>query len=330
MKRALTIGMVLFALTVIAIGAYTRLTDAGLGCPDWPGCYGQVLVPTSAEEVSAAQALYPDAPVEAEKAWTEMIHRYVATTLGALVLLLSLLTWMDKKSSPGQKKFCAVLLALVIFQGMLGMWTVTMKLFPLVVMSHLIGGITTLSLLWILWHKLSTADTRVHRDSPKPWVLISIGFLAVQIMLGGWTSANYASMSCLYFPYCNEVFLPQFDWQAFDLFGAMSVANPSQYMSLEARQTIHMIHRMGAIVVTGIILYLSYRVWSFQAKTHIRSMRVSLTNGIMVLLLGLQVILGITNVVAVLPLSVAVAHNFVAVLLLMSLIRMYHVLPKRV
>lgn len=325
MLKKLTSFALILAFTVIVLGAYTRLTDAGLGCPDWPGCYGQVGVPVSEAELQRAQLLYPDAPVEAEKAWTEMVHRYFASTLGLVILLIGFLTF--KRQRPIREKALSLgLIGMVVFQGMLGMWTVTLKLFPLVVMAHLLGGLITLSLLWSLWHMQRTQHNAPKRTSPRPWVFASIALLFAQIMLGGWTSANYAALSCMQFPGCQEQFF-YFDWQAFNLIGALSAQVPSQYLSLEARQTIHMLHRIGAVVVSVALIALHVMLIRFNKQQKITSIKS--TNLMMMGLLLTQVALGITNVLALLPLSVAVAHNAVAILLMLVLIRLAFLIPKR-
>lgn len=334
MRHKITTITLVVAFTVIVLGAFTRLSDAGLGCPDWPGCYGQIGVPTTEAELQQAQTLYPNAPVEAGKAWTEMVHRYFASSLGLLILIIGFLSFKAPDARPKEKKLCFGLIAMVIFQGLLGMWTVTLKLFPLVVMGHLIGGIATLSLLWALWHvqkgtpHLFPQQMRMQtKSSPHSWIIFSIVLLLVQILLGGWTSANYAALSCLNFPECNEVFLPRFDLQAFDFIGALHAEVPSQYLSLEARQTVHMLHRIGALVVTLVLIGLHVMLIRFKKASGFN--HITRTNALMISLLLVQIALGVTNVLALLPLPVAVMHNAVAILLMLVLIRLAFITPRK-
>lgn len=328
MHQKLTLFTICLAFTVIILGGYTRLTDAGLGCPDWPGCYGQILAPTSQSEISNANSAYPDAPVDVPKAWTEMVHRYFASTLGLLIVALAIVTHFSKTAQSSERWLTRGLVALVLFQGLLGMWTVTLKLFPLVVMSHLLGGLLTLSLLWTLWHKQHPPKVNTHPASPRTLVGITIAALFFQIALGGWTSTNYAALSCPSFPFCTQTLLPQFDWQAFDLFGALAFENPLTYLSNEARQTIHMFHRFGALMLTLLILVCCGALLKYHARTsNIRRMP-KLVWGLATLLV-IQLGLGITNVVALLPLKVAMLHHGTAVVLLLLMLHIFFSLPKK-
>src|SRR5690606_4955338 len=198
-----------FALCVIVLGAYTRLKDAGLGCPDWPGCYGFLSVPSTAAQIAEAEARFPHAPFEAHKAWPEVVHRYVASGLGLLIILINVQAFRHRRE-PGQPlKLPLLLLALVILQGLFGMWTVTLNLWPQVVTAHLLGGFTTISLLWLLTLRL------FNRPWPQPYVPIQhwiklkplatfcLVLVICQIALGGWVSANYAALACPELPTCQ-------------------------------------------------------------------------------------------------------------------------------
>ena len=196
------------ALVVVVLGAFVRLSDAGLGCPDWPGCYGNIDVPKTEQEVQLANDAYPDRPVEAAKAWKEMIHRYFAGALGLLVLIMAILAIRNRHSEKQQVYVPVFLVGLIIFQALLGMWTVTIKLNPTIVMSHLMGGLATLSLLW--WVSLRQGRLFVQRQSDigdysglRRIALIGLLVVILQIMLGGWTSANYAALHCPDFPTCR-------------------------------------------------------------------------------------------------------------------------------
>ena len=205
---------ILLALCVIVFGAYVRLTDAGLGCPDWPGCYGFVTVPQTAEDYLSVEQNFPGEIVDEGKAWREMIHRYIASLLGFLILLMFLKDFSSYRNNTGSLKdlkFSAALLALVIFQGMLGMWTVTLKVHPLVVTGHLIGGLTTLSLLFFYYRNLENSDEKFI-SAPKA-MIAGLSILTLQIILGGWTSTNYAALGCPDLPLCyGEVWPSNMDF----------------------------------------------------------------------------------------------------------------------
>ncbi|MGB1010925.1 MAG: COX15/CtaA family protein [Thiolinea sp.] len=308
----------LLALVVIVLGAYTRLADAGLGCPDWPGCYGHLTVP---EDTSQSGF---DRPLEPAKAWAEMIHRYVAGTLGIVILIAFLFAVFKREVRERVGVIMPfLLLCTVVFQALLGMWTVTKLLSPVIVTAHLIGGFTTLSLLWIIW-------LRSRRDpaAKYPTVIVSggiklLGMLALlaviaQIVLGGWTSTNYAAIACgTSFPTCHGSLWPAADFaQGFSLGQQMQEGVDYEYGILEspARTAIHITHRAGAIVVLILVGLLSLSL--LMAK---RDAFGGLAKMMLLLLTG-QITLGILNVVMALPIGIATAHNLVAALLLLLLI----------
>ncbi|MGD9600212.1 MAG: heme A synthase [Gammaproteobacteria bacterium] len=308
------------AFIVIVKGAYVRLSDAGLGCPDWPGCYGQLVVPATAEEVGDVAHL--DArPLEPGKAWREMIHRYLASSLGTGILLLALLAWRQRARCSPVIPF--LLVPLVILQGLLGMWTVTWLLKPLVVVAHLLGGFTVLALLW--WHWLDTRDAPRARASSslRPFAAVALAVLAVQVFLGGWTSANYAALACTDFPRCHGAWWPQTDFEnAFVLWRGLGVNYEFGVLDTPARTAIHLAHRAGALCVTGVILGLVVAAWR---RADARGRRIAWC---ILALLAVQVLLGITNVLRGLPLPVAVMHNGTAALLLLGLVTLFrHVSP---
>jgi cytochrome c oxidase assembly protein subunit 15 len=200
------------ALCVVVLGAWVRLSDAGLGCPDWPGCYGHVDVPAGAGERAAAQAAYPERPLEPAKAWKEMVHRYAAGALGLLVAALAAVAVARRRRgvAPGLP---VALLALVIFQALLGMWTVTLLLKPIIVLAHLLGGLALLAgLTWLTLCHAPRVPNLVHPPWLRGWVLVCAGVLVLQIMLGGWTSTNYAALACPDFPTCQGEWWPETDF----------------------------------------------------------------------------------------------------------------------
>lgn len=305
----------LLALVVVVLGAYTRLSDAGLGCPDWPGCYGQIGVPDGEHEVAAANQAYPDRPVEAGKAWKEMIHRYAAGLLGLMVLFMFVRAWTVFAA---QRIFTSGLLVLVIFQALLGMWTVTLLVKPLVVTGHLIGGMATVSLLWLLVLQRSGLFYRTVdlSNATRKLPLVMLVVLILQILLGGWTSTNYAALACVGLPDCNGLWLPAMDFtNGFKPWHGLGIDYEGGILESPARVAIHFSHRIGAVVTMLIIGGSTALLWRSSSD---QLMRRSLT--LVGLVLVAQFCLGLANVWFYLPLPVAVAHNGVAALLLMSVV----------
>lgn len=305
---------VCLAFFVILLGAYTRLTDAGLGCPDWPGCYGKIVVPKNIDSNNYGATW----EFNSTKAWTEMVHRYLASTLGFLILIISFSTirknLKDKKLS--NLILPIILLATVIFQGLLGMWTVTLKLLPTVVMGHLIGGLTTLSLLILLLLKNFNLKNNI-KFAPTTKTVCSLALVMVfiQIILGGWTSSNYAAIPCLDFPSCNGQYLPAD--------GTLSAMNPfvsigpnyeGGILSNAMRVTIQLFHRWGALLTTLLLSAVILNIRQYRDSYYLKY-SVYLAS-----LLCLQITLGVINVKWALPLSIAVMHNGIACLLLISML----------
>lgn len=308
----------ILAFTVVILGAYTRLKGAGLGCPDWPGCYGQLSVPKTANAIALAQKLYPNQPVEATKAWPEMVHRYFAGTLVLLIVTLTILGVVKRKTMRQSYKVTWVLLGCIVFQALLGMWTVTLKLHPLVVMGHLLGGMTIASLLWWLTLRSGNLVTSANHtlNYLKPFLAVGIGIVAIQIFLGGWTSANYASIVCPDFPFCQNSLFPKFDFaQAFNFLRPIGLNYQGGVLDATARVTIQMCHRYGAFITFSYIILLGFYIL-FSGKTSV----LKNTAGMVLLILGTQVFLGILNIATSLYLPIAVTHNAVALLLLLSMI----------
>jgi len=309
---------------VVVLGAFTRLADAGLGCPDWPGCYGHLTWPKSAESVARAEALFPESPVEHDKTWPEMVHRYAAGLLGLAILGLTLALWRWSRQSPAQvypRWHATGLLALVVLQAAFGMWTVTLKLWPQVVTAHLLGGFTTFGLLWLLYLRLQNRPWSLSANSHRrlvalrPLIWLALVLVVLQIALGGWTSANYAALACTDFPRCHQQWWPEMDFsRAFNLAQGVGPNYLGGLLEGEARTAIHMTHRIGALLVTLVLLVTFKRLWQIP-QTSVRRL-VWIMGGLLTLQLGL----GMTNVLASLPLAVAVAHNGVGALVLLSLV----------
>ena len=303
---------VIFALLVVSVGAYTRLADAGLGCPDWPGCYGFLTVPDEATEISTAEARYPEAPVEFAKAWWEMGHRYIAGALLLLVASILFMAYRAREEEDTPLKLAAVLMFVILWQAAFGAWTVTLKLWPQVVTGHLIGGFTTLSLMWLLFLRQGGLSDMVSA-LPRPNWLAKIAFVAVvvQIILGGWVSSNYAALACYDFPSCDGTYTPNIDLQqGFNIFQSVGPNYLGGLMTNEARMAIHWVHRIGAIVVLLVV-----------GGLVIQTVKQAAVIGYVLLaVLVTQITLGILNVVWVLPLLNATAHNTVGALLLLVLV----------
>lgn len=307
--KVLTFLITVFALSVIVLGAYTRLTDAGLGCPDWPGCYGKVTVPSDANVLADVEQQFQQ-PVVAHKAWTEMIHRYAAGTLGILILIFCVIRLRTGVTLP------LALLTLVVTQALLGMWTVTLKLQPWIVSLHLMGGMSIAAIVWWQHLKLKqpTAAASTQHPALARYAGALLGILILQILLGGLTSSHYAALICPDFPYCQGQLLP-----AFDFSGLLHWDNHP--LSMQQLITLHMLHRIGAMVVATLsiilgVMLLRYTPWR-------------LLGVLLLLLVGTQITLGILNIVLLLPLPIAVLHNGVATLLLLTLLTCCFNLQKR-
>jgi cytochrome c oxidase assembly protein subunit 15 len=280
---------------VIVVGAYVRLSDAGLGCPDWPGCYGHP-VPRG---IADADAL--------AKAWKEMGHRYLAGALGILIFLIAVLAWITRRSP----WLASSIVLLVAFQATLGMWTVTMLLKPAIVTAHLMGGMAILSL--VLWYWLALFP----RGSTAPALrgISTLALLAVvlQIILGGWVSANYAALACPDLPGCRGAAMPEMDFSnAFHVVRDLGRTGEGELLPLDALVAIHWTHRMFALVVVAVVGFGAFKVLK---ETALKPLGVAL-----LCLLALQFALGVANVLLSLPLLLAAAHNAGAALLLGTLV----------
>ncbi|MEE4574536.1 COX15/CtaA family protein [Pseudomonas alliivorans] len=304
------------ALVVVMLGAYTRLTHAGLGCPDWPGCYGFIGVPGTEQQLEHAQLNFPDTPVEADKGWSEMTHRYFAGGLTLLILLLAAQAWRYRHLAGHPFGLAAGLLGIVAAQAAFGMWTVTLQLWPQVVAVHLLGGVATLSLSFLLSLRLRGARPALPRVPARLRALAVLGLIlvALQIALGGWVSANYAAMACTDLPTCQGRWWPEADFSnAFHLTQHIGPNYQGGHLDSEARTAIHLTHRMGAVLVSLTLLALAWQL-----------RRVGLTRLALLLVsaLGGQLLFGLGNVLLHLPLVLAVAHSAggAALMLCMTLI----------
>ncbi len=309
------------AAVVVMLGAYTRLADAGLGCPDWPGCYGHFLWPNEAHEIASAEQRFPDTKVEVAKTWPEMVHRYFASFLGLLLVGLAILAWRNREGRDFPFRLPVFLLFLVIWQGLFGMWTVTLKLWPQVVTIHLLGGMSIFSLVWLLTLRLQNRRWILTNASwrklkkRRPWLIVGVVIVFIQIALGGWVSSNYAAFACSGFPRCNAEWLPHMDFAAG--FNVLQNVGPNYLGGLlasEARTAIHMVHRIGALVT------FTYLVGFCIALFGVGECSVNRLAKIILMALLVQVGLGVSSVIFAVPLPLAVLHNAGAALLMLSLV----------
>lgn len=304
-----------WALAVIGLGAYTRLANAGLGCPDWPGCYGHLSVPHAA------------AGLEPAKAWAEMIHRYFAGTLGILVLTTVVLSFRYLRRHGSKKQLIPVIALglLLLYQPLLGMWTVTLKLLPIIVTQHLLGGLSMLGLLGLLYMMLKYHNNEPLGPRPINPRLATVGviLLFAQMMLGAWTSTNYAAISCSDFPFCQAT---TWNWDFSHAFALTTHTGPNYeggLLSDNAKKTIQMVHRCGALITAIYWLMLSIKLIFNATSLHFAKDTLNPIKPafLVISLLLVQIFLGIANVLFAHPLIIAVLHNLTAALLLLSVIR---------
>jgi len=299
---ALTALLLFLTFDLIVFGAFTRLSDSGLGCPDWPGCYGAATPLGAHTEIHAAQAALPSGPVTWTKAWVEMVHRYLAMTVGALILVATALSWFKRRQLPHSPWWATATLIWVVVQGLFGKYTVTLKLYPAIVTAHLLGGLVLLSLLAV--------QHQAFRNRPLPLaaglrraVLGAMAVVWLQVALGGWVSTNYAVLACHTFPDCNGQWWPAMDLGAgFSLLRDLGHTADGQLLPFEALVAIHWVHRLFAIAVLVVLGSLAWRLWRAGGAAG----RFGLAIGALLLA---QLATGLSNVLLQWPLSVALAHT---------------------
>ena len=317
LHRKLLLAATVLAFFVVGLGAFVRLSDAGLGCPDWPGCYGHLVgVPDEAQEMAKAAHAFPGKPVHVGKAWKEMIHRYAAGALGLLVLAIAISAWHRQRAWASAENG---LLALVVLQAALGMWTVTLLLKPVIVTLHLLGGMATWAMLLLLLRR---------EGQPKASLpglgRVALAIVFAQIALGGWVSSNYAALACLEFPACrNGEWWPKVSasdfGHGFTLLRELGATAAGESLPAAALTAIHLTHRVGALIVLLVVGF-----WALQL------LRNGSRAGLFVMAaLTVQITLGISNVLFSLPLPVAVLHNLGAAGLIAALVFSAPVSPSR-
>ena len=314
--RALALASIVLCAVVVVLGAYVRLTAAGLGCPDWPTCYGHVTAGAALENQENVNAAFPDRPIDYGKALREMVHRYAAATLGFLIVLMAALAWIRRRDENLPRRLPWVLLIVVLIQGALGMLTVTWLLKPLIVTLHLLGGLTTLALLWWLWLRPETRPLQASESALRPLAVAGIAALVLQIALGGWTSSNYAAVACPDFPTCQGAWWPemQFD-EAFVLWRGLGIDYEGGVLDHPARVAVHFVHRLGAIATAAALTMLSVLAIRRARSRRLRAAAVAVLGA-----LAVQILIGITTVMHGFPLPLATAHNAGAAFLMLSVV----------
>ncbi len=334
--RQIALASTIICFVVVVLGAWARLTDAGLGCPDWPGCYGQVL-PPEGEAIAEANAAYPERPVDVGKAWNEMIHRYAVGVLGIAVLVLAGLAWVNRKDPDQPVVLPLLIVPYIIMQALFGMWTVTLLLKPAIVTTHLILGMGLFAMLgWLALPSrrqaeplrampaagaspaVGAAPVETRREGTlRRLAVVALGVVAVQIFLGGWVSTNYAALACPDFPRCQTAWWPAMDFgTGFKPWHGVGIDYEGGILHNSARVAIHVAHRLGAIVTVLVLGAIVLWLWR-QGTTRLR-----IDGALMAAALAAQVAIGVLIVKLSLPLPLAAAHNGMAALLLLTIINL--------
>jgi cytochrome c oxidase assembly protein subunit 15 len=321
--QALRLFTLFLTFDLILFGAFTRLTDSGLGCPDWPGCYGNTSPLGAHHAIAAEQAAMPTGPVTQAKAWIEMLHRYLATGVGALIVAMTLTSWLRWRASmrfglagrQGELSpwWATLTLLWVGLQGAFGALTVTMKLFPAIVTLHLAGALVLLALLAVQAVRGNTAALRLAMPAGlRRWVALGFGLLALQILLGGWVSTNYAVLACGDFPQCQNRWWPEMNFsQGFELWRHLGVTGTGEPISFSALTAIHYVHRLVAYLVLVVLALIAWQLNRSEAwRPHSRALAA---------LVGLQLATGLSNVVLDWPLLSALLHTGGAAALVLTL-----------
>lgn len=301
--RKLVFATWFLTLDLIMFGAFVRLTDSGLGCPDWPGCYGKVTPIGASEQIQQALAAMPHGPVSFPKAWIEMIHRYIGSLLGLMIIGIVYFAWRYRRELGHTPKLAIATLVAVCVQGAFGAWTVTHKLMPLVVTAHLLGGMLVLALMtWLAAREKTHAPLRPDALRWRPWVAAGLVLLLVQIALGGWVSTNYAALACMDFPTCHGEWFPPMDFQSgYSLIRGLGVLPGGELISQDALTAIHWVHRNFAFVVFAFLVPLA---WRLRHDPGLRG-----PANLMLALLAAQLFTGLTTIFFQWPLLIAVLHN---------------------
>lgn len=323
-RRAALAAAFLCAIVVV-VGAWVRLTNAGLGCPDWPGCYGHVHPSQLADRVSEINAAYPDRPFDYQRAINEMVHRYIVGVLGIMVLGLVALSVWNRRDAGQPRVLPWIVLALLVVQALLGMWTVTLLLKPLIVTLHLIGGLTTLALLWWLALPPERRELKAAERPVRRLAIAAMAVLFVQVSLGGWTSTNYAAAACADFPACHGAWWPHMDFRsAFVLWRGLGIDYEGGVLDAPARVAIHYTHRLGAYLSALVLLLVVIGVWRRAQTAVLRA-----AGGAVFVALVFQLTVGMNLIWQGWPLSLGTLHNAGAAALVLAMVALLRYLSPR-
>ena len=303
-ERLATLTALALFLTfdLVVFGSFTRLTDSGLGCPDWPGCYGSASPIGARADIRAAEQALPTGPVTFGKAWIEMIHRYLAMTVGVLILEMAVVSWLERRRLPHSPWWATLTLVWILIQGLFGKYTVTLKLYPAIVTLHLLGGLLLLALLAVQ-HASYQASPRALPPPRRRLAAVALGLVVVQVALGGWVSTNYAVLACTGFPQCNGQWWPPMDFATgFTVLRELGQGRDGGWLPFEALVAIHMAHRWFAFIVVGVLLALGARL----IRADVPAWR---GTGVALVALAIaQVASGLSNVVLGWPIVAALLH----------------------
>jgi cytochrome c oxidase assembly protein subunit 15 len=323
-RRAALLAAILCAIVVV-VGAWVRLTNAGLGCPDWPGCYGHIHPAQLVDRVAEINADNPARPFDYQKALNEMVHRYIVGALGILVLGLAALSVWNRRDPAQPRVLPWVLVVLLVFQALLGMWTVTLLLKPLIVTLHLLGGLATLALLWWLALPPEHRELKAAERPVRRLAIAAFAVLVAQIALGGWTSTNYSAAACADFPACHGKWWPDMDFKSgFVLWRGLGIDYEGGVLDTPARVAIHYSHRLGAYLTGLVLLLLVLGAW--------RRAQTALTRGAATAVLvavALQITIGMNLIWQGWPLWLGTSHNAGAVLLVLAMVALLRYLSPR-
>jgi heme a synthase len=300
---ALTALTLFLTFDLIVFGSFTRLSDSGLGCPDWPGCYGKASPLGAHADIQAAQTAMPTGPVTFSKAWIEMIHRYLAMTVGVLIMVMAAVSWLERRRLPHSPWWATLTLVWVVVQGLFGKYTVTLKLYPAIVTLHLLGGLLLLAMLAVQHEAFRDRALSLGAGSRR-LVMAALAALGLQIALGGWVSTNYAVLACTDFPRCNGQWLPPMDFaNGFTVLRELGQTASGSFLPFEALVAVHMVHRWFAVVAAAVVVWLALRLLR-DADAAVRRYGWGL-----IALLVAQLASGLSNVVLGWPLAAALAHS---------------------
>lgn len=323
-RRAALAAAILCAIVVV-VGAWVRLTNAGLGCPDWPGCYGHAHPAELVDQVQAINAANPDRPFDYQKALNEMVHRYIVGALGLFVLGLALLSVWNRRDPSQPRVLPWIVLALLVVQALLGMWTVTLLLKPLIVTLHLLGGLTTLALLGWLALRPERRELKAAERPVRRLAIAGMAVLFVQISLGGWTSTNYAAAACADFPTCHGTWWPSMDFRnGFVLWRGLGIDYEGGVLDAPARVAIHYTHRLGAYLAALVLILLVIGAWRRAQTTRLRA-----AGGAVLVALVFQVAVGMNLIWQGWPLALGTLHNAGAAALVLSMVTLLRYLTPR-